>query len=253
MTELKKTNIKSARFTTENNDTIEIVYWKGRGKNKKFYAHVMPVQPTNTKEWKILKDAGWDFEAIQEYTVDWKKAFSKSYNEMIMRSLKLKEEEQWKRIHEENDTVFKQLVSDEKKKWEMLATDEKKKWELLAIEEKARLQKWSNEQIEAHKKMNDEEKRKFEEEQTKLYEGRIAHITADINNNSGDAVEQIFHNKLYDILTSDIGKDDEMVFKFKVKALEDKSNFKGLNKTEEKTKRRQIRKATTIREIIGIL
>lgn len=46
---------------------------------------------------------------------------------------------------------------------------------------------------------------------------------------------------------------DEQIFQLKVSILEDKSTFEGLTKTAEKTKRREIRKCTTVKDLIQYL
>lgn len=76
------------------------------------------------------------------------------------------------------------------------------------------------------------------------YDDRIQDITS--ASQSGD---QPIGADLYSLI-KEVNSNDEAVFKFKLAALEDESLFEGMTKTAEKTKRREIRKAKTIAEVM---
>lgn len=197
---ITKDNILQVRFANPENTVIEVLYNADDGKTRRYN---IPARPTNSREWKILKAAGWTLNKVKTETVEWARRQSRMYGIIVKEAAeeKLSElrDQEWNRIRNASKL----------------------------------------------------EKQKFDEEQTKLYESRIAHITADMNTGTGN-VEDVLNERLYEILITE-GGDDKMVFNFKIKALEDKNNFEGLSKTAEKTKRREIRKASSVKEIIGIL
>ena len=74
------------------------------------------------------------------------------------------------------------------------------------------------------------------------YDARVMDISSSINNES--TVSSLYN------LINDLNTNEEAVFKLKLDILEDSKNFEGLNKTDEKTKRREIRKCKTLKELI---
>lgn len=77
------------------------------------------------------------------------------------------------------------------------------------------------------------------------YDARVTDISSSIN--SDTTVKSLY------TLINDLNEHEEAVFKFKLDLLEDDTNFKGMNKTDEKTKRREIRKCKTLKDLLSIL
>ena len=84
---------------------------------------------------------------------------------------------------------------------------------------------------------------KTNEDMRNKYDSAVSEMSASVRTGGIDT-------SLYDILKTPT---DEQIFQLKVSILEDKEAFKGLTKTEEKTKRREIRKCMTIRELVQYL
>lgn len=78
------------------------------------------------------------------------------------------------------------------------------------------------------------------------YDARVLDMSSSINNSNTNS------SSLYKLI-NDLDQDEESVFKFKLDLLEDASNFEGLSKTAEKTKRREIRKCKTVKELINFI
>ena len=70
--------VQDARFTNEQNDTIEITYEKD-GVVHPYYISVDPVHPA----YKALMAEGWDIEKIQKATIDFNRAQSRNFNNVI--------------------------------------------------------------------------------------------------------------------------------------------------------------------------
>ena len=77
------------------------------------------------------------------------------------------------------------------------------------------------------------------------YDARVTDISSSIN--SDTTVKSLY------TLINDLNEHEEAVFKFKLDLLEDDTNFKGMNKTDEKTKRREIRKCKTLKDLVRII
>lgn len=84
---------------------------------------------------------------------------------------------------------------------------------------------------------------KTNDEMRKKYDSAVSDMSASVRTGTSDT-------SLYDILKSPT---DEQIFQLKVSILEDKSTFKDLTKTAEKTKRREIRKCKTVKELLQYL
>lgn len=67
-----------SRFTNELNDTIEILF-EHNGQAHPYYIAVDPTHPN----FKALEAEGWDIERIQKETVEFNRAQSRAYNQLI--------------------------------------------------------------------------------------------------------------------------------------------------------------------------
>lgn len=76
------------------------------------------------------------------------------------------------------------------------------------------------------------------------YDARITDMSAVIKSTDTSSLYK---------LVNDLNDSEEAVFKFKLDLLEDQNNFKELTKSVEKTKRREIRKAKTLKELFKYL
>lgn len=74
------------------------------------------------------------------------------------------------------------------------------------------------------------------------YDARVTDISSSIN-------EDTNISSLYKLI-NDLNTNDEVIFKLKLDILEDWSNFRGMSKADEKTKRREIRKCKTLKELL---
>ena len=84
---------------------------------------------------------------------------------------------------------------------------------------------------------------KTNEEMRKKYDDAVSDMSSSVRTGKGDT-------GLVDLLRSPTG---EQIFELKVHILEDKSTFDGLTKADEKTTRREIRKCTTVKDLIKYL
>lgn len=78
------------------------------------------------------------------------------------------------------------------------------------------------------------------------YDARVLDMSSSINNTDTSS------SSLYQLIT-EMNDYEEAVFKLKLDILEDEKNFEGLSKTAEKTKRRNIRKCKTVKELLTFL
>lgn len=70
--------IIQTRFTSELNDTIEILF-EYNGSTHPFYIAVDPTHPN----FKALVAEGWDIDRVQKETVEFNRAQSRAYNQII--------------------------------------------------------------------------------------------------------------------------------------------------------------------------
>lgn len=77
------------------------------------------------------------------------------------------------------------------------------------------------------------------------YDARVTDISSSINQDTNIS-------SLYNLI-NDLNNNEEAVFRLKLDILEDESIFKDMTKANEKSKRREIRKCKTIKEIIKFL
>jgi hypothetical protein len=77
------------------------------------------------------------------------------------------------------------------------------------------------------------------------YDARVMDMSSSMNNESTGS-------SLYTLI-NDLNANEEAVFKLKLDILEDASNFQGINKTDEKARRRDIRKCKTLKELLNFL
>lgn len=99
--------------------------------------------------------------------------------------------------------------------------------------------------IETSMQMAEELKSEIQAEYNKSLDSVISGI-------SGNGGEGDDGGSVYSALTAK-NNDSDTVFEFKVALLEDKNNFQGMTKDEEKAKRREIRKSTTMRELVKFI
>lgn len=74
-----KDRIETVRFTTEKNDTIEVTYRMDDGVIASYY---LPVDATDYS-FQMLLEEGWDIEKIQKSTIEFNRAQSRAYNQLI--------------------------------------------------------------------------------------------------------------------------------------------------------------------------
>ena len=74
------------------------------------------------------------------------------------------------------------------------------------------------------------------------YDARVMDMSSSMNNES--SVSSLY------TLINDLNDNEEAVFKLKLDLLEDASNFKDMGKADEKTKRREIRKCKTLKDLM---
>ena len=77
------------------------------------------------------------------------------------------------------------------------------------------------------------------------YDARVMDMSSSLNNES--SVSSLY------TLINDLNDNEEAVFKLKLDLLEDESNFENINKADQKTKRREIRKCKTLKELVKYL
>ena len=77
------------------------------------------------------------------------------------------------------------------------------------------------------------------------YDARVMDMSSSMNNES--SVSSLY------TLINDLNDNEEAVFKLKLDLLEDESNFEKINKANQKTKRREIRKCKTLKELVKYL
>jgi vacuolar-type H+-ATPase subunit H len=77
------------------------------------------------------------------------------------------------------------------------------------------------------------------------YDARVMDMSSSINNES--TVSSLY------TLINDLNANEEAVFKLKLDILEDSNNFQELNKTDEKARRRDIRKCKTLKDLLNFL
>lgn len=208
-----KDNIISARYMNAENDTVEVLY---RDVDETVHAFIMPARPTTSKQWKVLKEAGWTLNKVKKQTVEWIREQRRIYEHFAADLAKVYAEEGIARVQAEEARNYQQRVEQEADKYDQRVA------EATAV---------FDQQVAA---------------EAEKYENRISDITTTMQ--SGDRqTADLF------ALINDFNSNDEAVFKFKLSMLEDETIFEGLTKADEKKRRREIRKCKTLKELFVFL
>lgn len=115
---ITKDNILQVRFANPENTVIEVLYNADDGKTRRYN---IPARPTNSREWKILKAAGWTLNKVKTETVEWTRRQSRMFGNLVKDAAEQKlnelREMEWKRIHAENKVAFDKLSVEERQKY----------------------------------------------------------------------------------------------------------------------------------------
>ena len=215
-----KDNIISVRYTNPENSNVEVIYTEEDGKKIPFY---LASKPTSVPAWKILKEAGWTPSKIADSTVDWIRDQTTLQYQIAERFANQLAREQ---IDKANQVAREQIDT-----------------------ESYRLREDYNKQVSDIREQINTESIRLREDYNKQvsdirerYDARVMDMSSSMNNES--SVSSLY------TLINDLNNNEEAVFKLKLDILEDVSNFKDVNKADEKTKRREIRKCKTLKELV---
>ena len=229
-----KDNIISVRYTNPQNTDIEVIYTEEDGRNIPFY---LASKPTTVPAWKILKEAGWTPSKIADSTVDWIRDQTTLQYQVAERFANQLAEEHI-------------MIANQKAEEHIMIANQKAEEQI--DKESNRLRDDYNKQVSDIREQINTESIRLRDDYNKQvsdirerYDARVMDMSSSMNNET--SVSSLY------TLINDLNDNEEAVFKLKLDILEDPSNFEGISKTNEKAKRREIRKCKTLKELVKFL
>jgi hypothetical protein len=211
-----KDNIISVRYTNPENDSIEVIYTEEDGRNIPFF---LAAKPTTVPAWKILKEAGWTPSKIADSTVEWIRDQTILQYQVAESFAKVLAEERVETAARDYDEQVQNIRNQFEK-------------------DKQDIEKRFDDDREQISSSFDKAKQEISER----YDARVMDISSSMN-------QETTVSSLYSLI-NDLNENEEVVFKLKLDILEDAGNFEDMNKTDEKTKRREIRKCKTLKDLM---